>query len=314
MADTENKIYLSSSPHFKGPVTTKLVMWMVVFALMPVCVGAVIVFGLRALAVLAVSVISAVGFEFLFNLLVYKNEEAKKWSIKDGSAVITGLLLACTLSSTVPFWQVIFGAAFAVIVVKGFFGGLGNNIWNPALAGRAFLMICFPASIGASWVEPGTDAISGATILSTKALVPIKDLLLGYRAGCLGETCTLLIIIAGLFLISMKLIDWRIPVCFIGTVALCTWIAGGNVPVALLSGGLMLGAFFMATDYVTSPITMWGRVIFGIGCGLITFLIRQFGGYPEGVMFSILFMNCFYPFLNNLNSRIYGYGKKGGAK
>ncbi|MCQ2598080.1 MAG: RnfABCDGE type electron transport complex subunit D [Treponema sp.] len=313
MAESDkNEIYLSSSPHFHSPLTTSKIMWMVVIALLPICAAGVIIFGLRALDVLILSVSSCVLFEFLFNTIVYgKKEPEKKWTIKDGSAVITGLLLACTLSPLVPFWQVILGAFFSMVVIKGFFGGLGQNIWNPALGGRAFLFICFPTTMGAQWLDPATDAVSGATILSQASqFTSYWDLFLGRQGGCIGETAAICILISGLFLISIKIIDWRIPLSFIGTVALFTLISGGDVLAAILSGGLFLGAFFMATDYVTSPVTPWGRVIFGAGCGLITFLIRRFGGYPEGVMFSILFMNCIYPFLNNITPRIYGYGKK----
>lgn len=317
MAESDkNEIYLSSSPHFHSPLTTSKIMWMVVIALLPVCIAGVIIFGLRALAVLAVSTASCVAFETLFNLLVYKKSEPDRvLSVKDGSAVITGLLLACTLSPLIPFWQVILGAFFSMVVIKGFFGGLGQNIWNPALGGRAFLMICFPGTMGARWLDPVTDAVSGATVLSKPELfTSYKDLLLGNQGGCIGETAALVILICGLFLIAMRIIDWRIPLSFIGTVALLTLVSGGDVLATILSGGLFLGAFFMATDYVTSPITAWGRAVFGLGCGLLTFLIRKFGGYPEGVMFSILFMNCIYPFLNNLTGRIYGYGKKKTAK
>ena len=315
---SDDKLYLSSSPHFHGPISTKLIMWIVVIALLPVCAAGCIIFGWRALAVLSVSTLSCVLFEFLFNLLVYRKTEPERiYSVKDGSAVITGLLLACTLSPMVPFWQVILGAFFSMVIVKGFFGGIGQNIWNPALAGRAFLFICFPSTMGALWLDPLTDAVSGATILSQPSqFTSYWDLFLGRQGGCIGETAALIILISGLFLIWMKIIDWRTPLSFIGTVAVLTLISGGNVLSAILSGGLMLGAFFMATDYVTSPITPLGRAVFGFGCGLITFLIRKFGGYPEGVMFSILFMNCIHPFLNNLSPRKYGYGKKskGGKK
>ena len=312
MAESDkNEIYLSSSPHFHAPVSTKMIMWMVVFALLPVCIAGCLHFGLRALAVLDVSLTSCLVLEFLFNLIVYhKSEPDRIFSIHDGSAAVTGLLLACTLPPTVPFWQVILGAFFAIVVVKGFFGGLGQNVWNPALAGRAFLMICFPQAMGSSWLDPLTDTVSGATVLSNPNLMTsYLDLLYGKQGGCIGETAALVILISGLFLIYMHIIDWRIPLSFIATVAILTLVSGGDAVMAVLSGGLMLGAFFMATDYVTSPITKWGRVVFGIGCGLITFLIRKFGGYPEGVMFSILFMNCIHPFLNNLRSRMYGYGK-----
>lgn len=313
----KNEIYLSSSPHFRGTISVERLMYSVVIALLPICVEGVILYGLHALAMILISAATCVLSEFVFNKITRKHRN----TIFDGSAIITGILLALTLPPTVPFWILILGDVFAIIVVKSIFGGLGQNVWNPALAGRAFLMISFPSVIGSGWIDPKVDVTTSATMLA-QSTHPFQfgdfskifeykncygDYFLGVRAGCIGESSAMLILIAAVFLILFRVIDWRIPVSFVGTVALCTLLSGGDVVISILSGGLLFGAVFMATDYATSPMTRPGRLIFGAGCGLITFLIRQFGGYPEGVMFSILFMNCLYPFLNKIISRKYGY-------
>ena len=228
-----------------------------------------------------------------------------------------GILLALVLPPTTPVWMTILGSAFAIIVAKGFFGGLGANVFNPALAGRAFMFVSFPSALGATWLEPvnsGVDAISSATILSTVKAGSFTansdtylQYFLGNRAGCIGETSIALILLAFVYLLVTKIIDGKATISMIITVALATLLSGGDVTMALISGGLLFGAVFMVTDYATTPVTSWGRIVFGIGCGLITFLIRKFGGYPEGVMFSILIMNALTPFLNKLTSRKYGY-------
>lgn len=331
MADT-NELNLSSSPHFHSGLTTQKIMFCVVLAMLPLCIAGTITFGIRSLFVILVSVAACLLCEYLFDVITKRSTK----TIQDGSAVITGILLALTLPPTVPFWQLILGDFVAIVIVKNFFGGLGQNVWNPALGGRAFLFISFPSAIGASWIDPATDAVTSATVLSQvksgsvacdsffmgnghfAGLFQYKDLyrdfLTGQRGGCIGETCGLLIILAGLFLILVRVIDWRTPLAFIGTVTLCNLIAGNDIVLGILGGGLLLGAFFMATDYVTTPVTKPGRLLFGLGCGIITFLIRQFGGYPEGVMFSILFMNCLTPFLTKLTSRKYGYARKAAKK
>lgn len=316
-------IQLSSSPHISSGLKTRHVMWLVVLSMLPEAVYGVILFGIPALLTILASVAAAVASEFLFNKITKKRQSAG-----DGSAVITGLLLALVLPPTLPLWQTILGAAFAIIVAKQLFGGLGSNVWNPALTGRAFLVASFPAAMGNAWITPLPDATSSATILSTlkqadalTSATPVGvsapdylALFLGRQAGCIGESSILLILISALFLISTKLVDWRTPVFMVGTFALLMFISGGDVLAHVLSGGLVFGAVFMATDYVTSPITAPGRMIFGAGCGLLTFLIRKFGGYPEGVMFSILIMNSIVPFLNKITPRKYGYKKEGGAK
>ena len=307
-----NEIYLSSSPHFTLGRTTQSLMLAVIIALLPECVYGVILFGIPALVTILVSVASAVLFEALFQKLI-----KQPVAVCDLSAVVTGILLAMVLPPTTAWWQTMLGALFAVVVAKGFFGGLGANVWNPALTGRAFLFVSFPVAIGGTWLNPATDAVSSATVLSavkqggfTADASTYMQYFFGSRAGCIGETSVLLILISFVFLAVLRIIDWRAPLTMVGTVALLTWISGGDVLMALLSGGLLFGATFMVTDYATAPVTKPGRLVFGAGCGLITFLIRKFGGYPEGVMFSILIMNSFSAFLNKITYTKYGYGRR----
>ncbi|MBO5137103.1 MAG: RnfABCDGE type electron transport complex subunit D [Spirochaetaceae bacterium] len=305
-----NEIYLSSSPHFSSKRSTTFVMLCVVIALLPLCVNGVVLFGIPALVTILVSVVSCVGFEFIFQKLTKQTVR-----ITDLSAVVTGLMLALVLPPTVPVWMIVLGGLFAIIVAKGFFGGIGANVFNPALTGRAFLFTSFPVAMS-TWTLP-IDGVTGATVLSEiKGGVFFADselylqFFLGNRAGCIGETSILLILIAFVFLLVTKIIDWRAPISMVATVVFFTWVTGGDPLMAILSGGLMFGAVFMVTDYATTPVTKGGRVVFGAGCGLITFLIRQFGGYPEGVMFSILIMNALTPFLNKIISVKYGYRKQ----
>ena len=299
----KKQMYVSPAPHFVEGTSTRFLMCMLILALLPETIYGVMLFGFRALFVVLVSVAGSVVFEAAFQKLTKQNI-----TVSDCSAVVT---------------QVLLGDLFAVVVAKGFFGGLGANVWNPALTGRAFLFVSFSAAIGASWLAPGTDAVSAATVLSKlKEGVAgnagaYLESFLGNTAGCIGETNELLILISFAFLALTQVIDWRAPVTMVGTVALLTFVSGGDVVMALTSGGLLFGATFMATDYATTPVSKAGRAVFGAGCGLLTFLIRRFGGYPEGVMFSILFMNSLSTFLNKLTSRKYGYGKaakKGAAK
>ncbi len=305
---------LTTSPHFTTNATTKKIMILVIISLLPLCVYGVVLFGVPALILMLTSVISCVGFEYL----------SAKWlkkpvMISNCSAIITGLLLALTVSPNVPFWMIIIGSFFAIVVGKEFFGGIGSNVFNPALIGRGFMVLSFGQSMG---IYPNpVDGISGATTLGLvkagKMEFSVQEYLqyfTGYEGGTIGETSVLLILVAAIFLLITKVIDWRAPVFMVGTLAACIFIAGGDVLAHVLSGGLLFGAVFMATDYVTAPVTSWGRVIFGTGCGLITFLIRQFGGLPEGVMFSILIMNTMTPFLNKIVERKYGEKKRFGGK
>ena len=302
-----NEIYISSSPHFMDNWNTRKTMLAVIIALLPLCAYGIILYGFKAAFTLLVSVASCVVFEFLFQKLTKQTVR-----VGDLSCIVTGVLLALVLPPAIPFWMVILGAFFAIVVAKGFFGGIGANVFNPALTGRAFMFVSFPAAM-TTWTTPMTDAVSGATPLVAGS-TDYLGLFFGNRAGCMGESSVMLILLACLFLIAIRIIDWRLPLSMVATVALCTLIAGGDVLAAVMTGGLMFGAVFMITDYATSPVTPWGRVIFGVGCGFITFLIRNFGGYPEGVMFSILIMNVLVPFLNRIVPRKYGYGKKKAVK
>ena len=315
----DNKIYVSSSPHFNFKCSTQMIMGTVLVALLPEMIMGIVLFGLAALIRILVSVASCVLFEFLFQKVT-----KQKIVIANLSACVTGVMMALVCPPTAPVWIFVVGAAVAMIVAKGLFGGIGSNVFNPALTGRAFMFLSFPAAMGASWMTPKTlggavDAVSSATTLSAIKAGTFAveqgtywQYFIGNRAGCIGETSVLLILISFAFLSLARIIDWRAPVAMVGTVAICSLIAGENLAMSLMTGGLMFGATFMVTDYATAPVTKKGRLVFGFGSGLITFLIRKFGGYPEGVMFSILIMNSIAPFLNNLTARKYGYGKKAG--
>ncbi len=313
-----DKIYVSSSPHFNLKCSTQMIMGTVLIALLPEVIMGIVLFRWSALIRILVSVASCVCFEFLFQKVT-----KQKIVISNLSACVTGVMMALVCPPTAPVWMFVVGAAVAMIVAKGLFGGIGSNVFNPALTGRAFMFLSFPAAMGASWMAPkalgGMDAVSSATTLSAIKAGTFAveqgtywQYFIGNRAGCIGETSTLLIFISFVFLAIARIIDWRAPLTMVGTVAVCSLIAGDNLAMSLMTGGLLFGATFMVTDYATAPITKKGRLVFGFGCGLITFLIRKFGGYPEGVMFSILIMNSIAPFLNNLTSRKYGYGKKAG--
>lgn len=306
------KLHVSVSPHIHGKKTTQKIMLDVIIALVPATIAAVVLFGIPALLVIATCVISAVACELLFNIIVKKGQ-----TVSDLSAVVTGLILALNLPANIPLWQAAVGSAFAIILVKGVFGGLGKNIVNPAITARVFMLLAF-GSMTASVFPTGMDSASGATPLTDldNGVVPnLVDLLLGKNGGALGETCALALIIGGVYLIVRKVISWHIPVAFIGTAFLFTLLVeGGNFESALawtLSGGLLIGAFFMATDYVTSPSTAKGKIIFGIGAGVITVLIRFWGAYPEGVSFAILLMNIVNPFIDGKCARkLFGGAKK----
>ena len=307
----ENKLTVSSSPHLKSEINTRRIMLDVVIALLPSLVAATVIFGLRSLVLTVVCAASCVIFEYLYCRLMKKPNAA--W---DASAVVTGMLLAFNLPVTLPLWMAIIGCFTAIVVVKQLFGGIGQNFVNPALVGRIVLMISFPAQM-THWVVPfgGADAVTGATplaALSTEgtSLPTLLDLFFGVRGGCLGETCVLAILIGGAYLIIKRVISPVIPLCYLGTVFLLTALAGAHPLYQLMSGGLMLGAFFMATDYTTSPLTVKGKVVYAIGCGLITCLIRLFGSMTEGVSFSIILMNLIVPYLDRLfPSKPFG-GKK----
>lgn len=296
---------VSSSPHIKRPDTTRGIMSDVVIALAPAATYGCILFGLRALAVLITSVGVAVLSEFLWNKALKKPN-----TIKDMSAVVTGLLLGMNLPPTLPLWQAAIGSVAAIIVVKQMFGGLGHNFANPAIAARIILLVSFPASM-TRFTEPVSDAVTSATPLAgTAGALSFKTLFFGMHAGSIGETSAFLLLVGGLYLVIRRVITPVIPVCFIGTVALLSLIAGENVMLSVFGGGLILGAVFMATDYTTSPTTPLGKAVFAVGCGIITFVIRKFGSLPEGVSYSILLMNILVPHINRFTlSKPFGFEK-----
>lgn len=289
---------VASSPHLRHIDTTRSIMGDVLIALSPAAVYGCILFGWRAMLVLLVSVLSCVASEYIWNLLL-----KKKNTIGDLSAVVTGLLLGMNLPSTVPLWVAAIGGVAAIIVVKQMFGGLGHNFVNPAMAARVILLVSFP-NFMTSFVEPFSGIVASATPLAAEASAApsTKYLFLGLHSGSIGETSAFLLLVGGIYLMMRRVILPIIPVCFIGTVALATLIAGGDLSVQLFSGGLFLGAIFMATDYVTSPSTPLGSVIFGCGCGLLTFVIRHFGSLPEGVSYSIILMNILVPHIDRLTA------------
>jgi len=301
----ENKLTVSANPHIKDKDNVNKIMWYVILSLIPASVVGVYFFGMKALLVIILSVVSAVVTE-----LVIQKITKEKITIKDGSAVLTGLLLGLILSPLVPFWIPILGAIFAISIGKMVFGGLGHNIFNPALVGRAFLVASWPALM-TNWL---VDGITGATPLGLLKSEGIKTgynaLFFGNIGGSIGETSAAALLLGAAFLFFMKIIDWRIPSAFIGTVFAFSFVFGQDGLFHILAGGLLIGAFFMATDYVTSPITKNGRLIFGFGCGFLTVIFRLYSGYPEGVMFSILLMNAATPLIERFTRiKPFGYRK-----
>ena len=331
----QNKYYyeltISSSPHVHSPITTKDLMRDVLIALAPALVGSVVFFGIRALLVTLVSVASCVFFEWGWCKLM--KQHCKTYDL---SACVTGVLLAFVCPPTIEYWMIILGAAFAILLVKMLFGGIGKNVVNPALAGRAF-MFSWPVAMS-TWVKVGwenaagifsssADAVTAATPLANmhQGLLPeasLLDCFIGNVGGCIGETSVILLVIGFVYLLVRKVITARIPLAYIGTVAVLSLLfpMGGNDPIAwcgyqLCTGGLMLGAIFMATDYVTSPLTKLGQIVYGIGCGALTVLIRYFGGYNEGVSYAILVMNCCVVLLDRIGRPTkFGAPKKEAAK
>ena len=323
------ELTISSSPHVHSPVTTQTIMRDVLIALAPALAFSVYIFGLRALTVTAVSVLACWFFEKMWNKLMKKHDKTY-----DLSACVTGALLAFVCPPTIAYWQIILGAAFAILLVKMLFGGIGRNIVNPALAGRAF-MFSWPVAMS-TWIKAGwensasvlnpVDIITEATPLAAMhhRLMPdasIWEMFVGTIGGCIGETSALLLLAGGAYLLIRKVITWHIPVSYIATVAVLAFLFPmGNDRIAwmaaqLFGGGLMLGAIFMATDYVTSPLTKLGQIVYGIGCGVLTILIRYFGGYNEGVSYAILCMNCCVVLLDRIGRPVkYGAPKKEAAK
>ena len=302
------KLIVSSSPHIHSASTTQKIMLDVIIALLPAAVASVILFGPIALLLITVSVVTAVLSEFIFNLIC-----KKKQTVGDLSAVVTGLLLGLNLSTKVSVWQTIVGAVFAIIVVKCLFGGIGCNFANPAITARVMMLIAFGQVAGGAPTQfAETDIAAGATPLAVLggaegSLPSYIDMLLGNRGGAIGETCIIALVIGFIYLVARRVIHWHTPVIFIGTVFVLSFLLSGfDVSVAvyqILSGGLFLGAIFMATDYSTTPTNSLGKMIFALGCGIITVLIRFFGDYPEGVSFAILFMNIISPFIEGWTAR-----------
>lgn len=315
------KLTVSFSPHMHTRDSVERCMWNVVIALLPALAVAVYTFGLQAAVTVAVCVAACVACEWLITRFLL----GKKPTIADGSAVLTGLLLAFNLPSILPWWMAVIGAIVAIGIGKMSFGGLGCNIFNPALVGRVFLLLSFPAAM-TTWptgVESGVslstsgvsaDASSGATFLQslnegnlTLADVNLSDLAIGHMNGSLGEVGAIALLAGLAYLLIMRIVTWHIPAAVLGAAALFSWLTGGNPLLDLLAGGLMLGACFMATDYTTSPMTRTGQLVYGALIGIITIIIRRYGAYPEGVSFAILLMNGFTPLINRYcRPRIFG--------
>ena len=282
------------SPHIHCGKSTTGIMRDVIISLLPVTVAGTVIFGLKALLPILVCIVCCVGFEALFNFITKRDQ-----TVGDLSAAVTGLLLALNLPANIPLWQCAVGSLFAIIVVKCLFGGIGCNLVNPAITARVFMLIAFESMAMSAFP---VDTVASATPLSGGEMPTLMNTFLGNYGGSIGETCTLALIIGGIYLIARRVITWHIPVVFIGTVFVFSLFFTGFDAVSALTltmaGGVFIGAIFMATDYVTSPSTAWGKVIFGIGAGLLTCLIRYFGSYPEGVSFAILFMNILTPYIS----------------
>lgn len=306
------KLNFSVSPHIHSGRSTSRIMLDVVIALLPATVAGTVIFGLRSLLVIATCIASCVGLEALFNIICKKEQ-----TVGDFSAIVTGLLLGLNLPAAIPLWQCVIGSAFAIVVVKALFGGIGCNPVNPAITARVFMIISFGSMTVTSFPK-AVDTVSSATPLELGYAGQTPDLLdvfLGKTGGSIGETCALALLIGFVYLLVRRVISWHLPVAFVGTVYVLSFFMEGLDPikalVMILSGGLLIGAIFMATDYVTSPATALGKLIFGIGAGLITFLIRYFGTYPEGVSFGILFMNILTPYIDSWTKhKVFGVGGK----
>ncbi len=315
----EDRLLLSISPHIREKQSIPRIMWFVFLSLLPAGIAGIFIFGLRALGVIIACIITAIITEAVILLL-----RGKRITVYDGSAALTGLLLAYNLPSALPIWMACVGSFFAIAIAKQAFGGLGRNIFNPALAARAFLLIAWPSYM-VKFTRPFiyADTVSCATPLGllkdgkaeniSQMGLSYLDMFLGNRPGCIGEVAIIFLLIGALFLLWRKIISWHTPFSFIFSLGLLSWFWGGSevgeadLLLVLLAGGVILGAFFMATDYVTSPLTPKGKLIFGFGCGLLTFIIRKWGGYPEGVSFSILIMNAFVPLIDRFTRlRVYG--------
>jgi len=312
-----SRLMVSASPHIQDGSSTRRIMLDVIIALVPALIAGTIFFGPRVLLVTGVTIVASVALEVISRYVMKRNID----SIFDLTAVITGMLLGLSLPVTMPLWMAMIGALVAIVIVKQCFGGVGQNFVNPALAGRIVLMFAYPIATNANWVAPfaytGNDALTSATPLALIAdgLPPgnLLDLFLGINAGSMGETSILALLIGGVYLVYRKVISPIIPLTFIGTTIAIIAIAGEDPLVHLLSGSLVFVAIFMATDYATSPLNRNGRIVFGIGCGIITAIIRLYGVLPEGVSFAVLIMNILVPHIESLTlPKVFGSKKKGG--
>ncbi len=314
------KIIVTGTPHIRSNESIDYIMKQVIFALIPASLGAIYFFGIRSLYVIMISVASSVFFEYLYQKLT-----KQAITIMDYSAAVTGLLLALNLPATVPFWLPIVGSLFAIVLVKQLYGGLGQNFMNPALGARAFLLVSFSAKM-TTWIMPrenflnfSYNAMTTPTMLGlvkkgyTPETADYINAFLGNISGSLGETSALLLLIGGIYLIYKKIITWRIPFTYIATVFVLSYLLGRNGLYEILLGGIMIGAFFMATDYSSSPVTPNGQLIMGIGCGILTALLRRYANYPESVSFSILIMNLCVPLIDKFTKPVV-FGTKGGDK
>ncbi|MBV7274695.1 RnfABCDGE type electron transport complex subunit D [Clostridiaceae bacterium UIB06] len=300
---------LSSSPHIRDNDSTKSIMKDVVIALMPTTIAGIYFFKIQALLVILTMVLSCVLTEY-----AWQRFTKRPITIGNYSAIVTGLLLAFNVPPTLPLWMAVVGSVFTILIVKEFFGGIGQNIVNPALAGRAFLLACYPVAM-TTWKIDGLSSATPLAILKSNqgTLPSLYNVFIGNVGGCIGETSALALLIGAAYLFYKRIITWHIPVSYIGTVLILTTVIGrhglmtGNGIYEVLAGGLMLGAFFMATDYTTSPMTAAGQIVFGMGCGFLATVIRIFGGYPEGVSYSILIMNLFVPLIDKyVTPRVFG--------
>lgn len=289
---------VSFSPHIRHADNTRSIMLDVIISLLPASVAGMVYFGWRAAVLIAVCILSAVVSEAVWCKMLKKDIP-----IGDLSAVVTGLLLALNLPPTLPFWMAAVGSVVAIIVVKQMFGGLGQNFVNPAIAARIVLMVSFTQAM-TSYASPLGGIVSSATPLSDPMIFTVKELFFGLHGGCIGETCSAALILGGVYLLFRRVISFHIPLSYIATVFLLTAITGGDPVRAVLSGGLLIGAIFMATDYVTTPSTWLGHLIFGFGCGIITFIIREFSSLPEGVSFAIILMNIITPHICTLEKKL----------
>ena len=300
------KLIVSSSPHIHVRYSTQSIMRDVLIALTPAAIASVIFFGIRALLIIATCVATAMLSEFLFNLASKKQQ-----TLNDMSAAVTGLILALSLPAKTELWQAAIGAVFAIVIVKCFFGGLGCNFANPAATGRVFLLLAFSLTVGggSQSLFADTELVSSATPLeiiklgSDAPLPSITDMLIGNRGGAIGETCAIALVIGGIYLIARRIIHWHTPVIYLGTVFLLSLAIKQDVTAALyqlLGGGVIIAAFFMITDYVTTPINKVGKAVFAFCCGILTVILRFWGSYPEGVSFAILIMNIITPYLERL--------------